>query len=116
MPLCHMEGHETNGDDPCAGQCGCARLRFEGLPDRARLLLLEIPTYSPDINVIERLWIHLKRRVSARYPTRKDDLKKIVLEEFAAIPQSTIDGICNGFENAIDKVIEQKGQPFKSRK
>lgn len=77
---------------------------------------LEIPTYSPDINVIERLWIHLKRRVSARYPTRKDDLKKIVLEEFAAIPQSTIDGICGGFENAIDRVIEQKGQHFKSRK
>jgi len=77
---------------------------------------LEIPTYSPDINIIERLWIHLKRRVSARYPSRKDDLKKIVLEEFGAIPQSTIDGICGSFEHQIDKVIQQKGQFYKSRK
>lgn len=83
--------------------------------DKKGCFYLEIPPYSPDINLIERLWLHLKRRVSARYFTSDQDLKKIVEEEFELIPQHIIDGICDGFGNCINKIIKNKGKHFSQR-
>jgi len=74
---------------------------------------LELSPFSPDLNVIEQLWIHLKRRVSARYPTR-ENFKRVIAEEFAAIPQSTIDGICASFPSRVERVIKNKGKHFRA--
>jgi len=79
-----------------------------------KCLTRELSPYSPDLNVIEQLWMHLKKRVFARYPTR-DNFKKIIAEEFAAIPQSIIDGICESFPKRVDTCIENKGKHFKKR-
>jgi len=80
---------------------------------KKKCFFLELSPYSPDLNVIEQLWIHLKKRVSARYPT-KHNFKEIIREEFDAIPQSTIDGICASFPSRVARVIENKGKHFRA--
>ena len=74
---------------------------------------LELSPLSPDLNVIEQLWAVLKKRVSARYPTKKN-FKQIIAEEFAAIPQATIDNICASFPSRVATCISNKGHHFRT--
>ena len=67
--------------------------------------------YSPDLNVVEQAFPHLKRRVAARFPTAKT-FRAIIAEEFAAIPQKVIDAILEGFEKKLDTCIRRGGRHF----
>ena len=79
--------------------------------DDNRVLYLAIPPYSPDLNVIEELWPHLKRRVAARFPTVRN-FRQIVLEEFNLLPQSTIDGILASFKKKLETCKRRGGRHF----
>lgn len=74
-------------------------------------ILADFPPYSPDLNVIEQLWPHLKRAVSARFPTIRN-FKQVVLEEFEKIPVRVIDAILLGFKRKLEICVKRKGKHF----
>ena len=42
----------------------------------------DTPTQSPDINPIENLWVHLKKKIGKRWPTNKNELIRFIKEEW----------------------------------
>ena len=50
--------------------------------------VIDTPAQSPDINPIENLWVHLKKKVSQRKrsPTNKNELIRFIKEEWEKIP------------------------------
>jgi transposase len=40
------------------------------------------PAYSPDLSIIENVWLRLKKNVRARKPQGKDKLERVILEEW----------------------------------
>ncbi len=81
------------------------------IDDEGIFRLGDFTPYSPDMNVVEQVFPHLKRRVAARFPTAKN-FRSIIAEEFAAIPQSILDGILRGFEKKLDVCIRREGRHF----
>ena len=50
--------------------------------------VIETPAQSPDINPIENLWIHLKKKLRKRSPTNKNELRKVIKEEWEKYHQN----------------------------
>lgn len=50
---------------------------------------LEQPPQSPDLNVIEHLWDHLKRAIKKRNVTSISTLKQALIEEWNSITSET---------------------------
>ena len=63
-----------------------------------------IPLYSPNLNLIERHWKHVKSRLRSKYYDRFDYFKETI--------DSIIDDTSNGSKNLIDKLIGESVQIF----
>jgi transposase len=63
-----------------------------------------IPPYSPNLNLIERLWKHVKSRLRSKYYDQFDDFKKTI--------DSIIEDSSKGSKNLIDKLIGDSVQLF----
>ena len=63
-----------------------------------------IPPYSPNLNLIERLWKHVKSRLRSKYYDRFDDFKETI--------DSIIEDTDKGSKNLIDKLIGDSVQLF----
>jgi transposase len=63
-----------------------------------------IPPYSPNLNLIERLWKHVKGRLCSKYYDRFDDFKGAI--------DSIIEDTGNGSKKLIDKLIGESVQIF----
>ena len=50
----------------------------------------DTPAKSSDINPIENLWIHLKKKVETRSPTNKNELMRFIKEEWEKYHQNMI--------------------------
>lgn len=72
---------------------------------------MDWPARSPDLNPIEHVWDHLKRRVRGRKPrpTSIEELKTAVLEEWEAIPQENIKNLILSMQNRVEEVIRRRG-------
>ena len=65
---------------------------------------------SPDLAYpIETLWAELKKRVKSKTPKNEKELKKIVIQEWNAIPVKFIKNQFKNFIKRCEKVIELKG-------
>ena len=71
------------------------------------------PARSPELNPIETLWAILAKKVAARGPLDRADLKKFVLEEFNKVPRSTIDKLVLSYKKRLEKCTEVEGAHFK---
>ena len=70
---------------------------------------LGLPTYSPDLNIIENIWSILKTRVVERSPGGLEEIVELVFEEWSYI---TIEDIRTYFYSIPDRlasVIESRG-------
>jgi transposase len=74
------------------------------LSEELGIALHYIPPYSPNLNLIERLWKHVKSKLRSKYYDRFDD--------FTGTIDSIIEDTGNGSKNLIDKLIGEKIQIF----
>jgi transposase len=74
------------------------------LADELGIFLVYIPPYSPNLNLIERLWKFVKSRLRTKYYDQFD----IFREKIDSIVNSTI----NENKSIIDKIINDKVQLF----
>uniref|UniRef100_A0A3Q3KMZ5 Tc1-like transposase DDE domain-containing protein n=1 Tax=Monopterus albus TaxID=43700 RepID=A0A3Q3KMZ5_MONAL len=76
---------------------------------RRRLKVLEWPSQSPDLNIIENLWVDLKRAVHARRPKNITELEAFCKEEWEKIPSTRIERLLAGYEKCLQAVISARG-------
>jgi transposase len=77
--------------------------------------VLEWPAQSPDLNPIEHLWQHLKRRL-ARYenePVSIHELWQRVKTEWDAIPVQTCLDLIESMPRRVQAVLKAKGKHTK---
>jgi transposase len=76
------------------------------LAEELGIALHYIPPYSPNLNLIERLWKHVKNRLRSKYYDRFDDFKETI--------DSIIGDTGKWSKKLIDKLIGEKVQMFDS--
>ncbi|KAI4876674.1 hypothetical protein NFI96_027141, partial [Prochilodus magdalenae] len=76
---------------------------------RNKYNVLEWPSQSPDLNIIENLWCHLKRAVHARKPSNLNELEMFCKEEWSKIPSVTMQTLIRSYRKCSEAVISVKG-------
>lgn len=76
---------------------------------RNKYNVLEWPSQSPDLNIIENLWDELKQAVHARRPSNLKELEMFCKEEWAKMPSSKIHTLIGGYRKRLEAVIFAKG-------
>lgn len=72
--------------------------------------VIDTPAQSPDLNPIENLWVHLKKRVAKRQPKTKTALKAAILEEWENIPSSyDLEKLIHSMKKRLQCVVDAKG-------
>ncbi len=71
---------------------------------------MDWPSASPDLNPIENLWTVIKKAVAARRPHTLDMLKKMLVEEWAKIPEKVdLFNYISSMPRRIQEVLKYKG-------
>lgn len=101
------EGFTLMHDNARAHTAGIVRdyLQEVGIP------VMQWPARSPDLNPIEHLWDHLKRKVRSRdpAPTTLQELEEAVIEEWASIPQEELIKLVRSMRERMEAVIRARG-------
>lgn len=72
--------------------------------------VIDTPAYSPDLNPIENLWAHLKKRVARRSPKSKEQLKAFIQEEWENIPNEyDVKKLISSMKRRLQAVLDAKG-------
>ena len=79
--------------------------------ERNKLKCLEWPAQNPDLRLIGKLWMILKRRISARDPPPKtvNVLKVVAQEEWKKIPVGDVQNLVKSMPKRVKPVIRAKG-------
>lgn len=75
--------------------------------------VLETPAQSPDINPIENLWSYLDTKVRQHSISNKEDLKRVIREEWEKIEPSYCETLVKSMPNRLENVIKNKGMHTK---
>ena len=70
---------------------------------------MELPPYSPDLNPIENLWNHLKRRVEKRNARNTEELEQYIKEEWVATDPGFLVKLSHSMNKRCKQVVEHKG-------
>jgi hypothetical protein len=69
-------------------QAGCHRAKRLRLPKN--IILIFQPAHSPELNPIERVWLHLKQGLRFALPKNMDELRLLVKNRLSEMPKSVI--------------------------
>lgn len=75
--------------------------------------VLDTPAQSPDINPIENLWSYLDTKVRQHRISNKEDLKRILREEWEKIEPSYCETLVKSMPKRLEDVIKNKGMHTK---
>lgn len=70
---------------------------------------LGLPTYSPDLNIIENVWSIIKTRVAERSPGSLEEIVEVALEEWSYITIEDIRAYFYSIPHRLASVIESRG-------
>ena len=72
---------------------------------------LSWPSQSPDLNIIEHLWDHLKRKIRARDPQPEtvEQLWEVTLQEWQSIDKEFIRRLYRSLPKRVAEVKKAKG-------
>lgn len=76
---------------------------------KKKVKVLPWPSQSPDLNLIENLWIDLKRAVHKRRPSNLVELEAICHEEWSNIEPARIQKLIKAYPKRLEYVINAKG-------
>ena len=83
----------------------------DGITDNG-IPVLDWPSNSPDLNVIENCWNMMKKKVAAYHPTSETDLKNVLRRVW--ITEITADyckTLVQSMPNRIQAVLKNRGFP-----
>ena len=90
--------------------CHTARKSKEWCRDNGIDVVPNWPARSPNLNMVERVWAVLARRVSARWCTTVAELRISINTEFSsAVRDGTIAAIVRGWKNEVKKTLDRGG-------
>ena len=69
-------------------QAGCHRAKRLRLPQN--IILIFQPAHSPELNPIERVWLHLKQGLRFTLPKNMDELRLLVKNRLSEMTKSVI--------------------------
>ncbi len=78
------------------------------MEENAVLLMPMWPSCSPDLNLIENVWIYLKQNVGEHTIHTVEELWVILQEEFYKIPNDYFDSLYNSMSRRVQQVIDSK--------
>lgn len=81
--------------------------------EKNKIKVLDWPPQSPDLNPIEHLWAKLKISVGKRNPTKKQDLYRVLKEEWEKINKEDCLRLVNSMPKRIHEVIKANGMMTK---
>ena len=98
--------------------CHKSRLTQSNL-HRRRIPTIEWPPYSPDLNLIEHVWVSMKRRIQDNYLRRsylnqtisRHDLRELIQEAWDLIRDEDITALYDSWKDRCDAVIRANGGP-----
>ncbi len=70
--------------------------------------VLEWPSQSPDLNLIEMLWHDLKQSIHAWKPSNVTELKQIYKEEWDKIPLQRCERLISSYNKCFISVVAAK--------
>ncbi|KAK3506739.1 hypothetical protein QTP70_021775 [Hemibagrus guttatus] len=76
-----------------------------------KMKTLELPSQSPDLNLIEMLWHDLKKVVHARKPSNVAELQQFCKDEWAKIPPQRCNRLIARYRKRLIAVVAAKGGP-----
>ncbi len=76
---------------------------------KKHIKVLEWPSQSPDLNLIENLWRELKVRVAKRQPRNITDLERICKEEWDKIPPEMCANLVANYKKHLTSMIANNG-------
>ncbi len=74
-----------------------------------KIMVLEWPSQSPDLNPIEMLWHDLKQYIHARKPSNVAELKQFCKEAWAKIPPQRCERLIASYLKRLIAVVACKG-------
>ncbi len=77
------------------------------------VVVLDWPVKAQDINPIENLWPHLKRRVFARNPKNIDELENFIHEVWNNLEDDIIFNIFDSIYTRIEELVRLGGRSLK---
>jgi hypothetical protein len=77
------------------------------------VLCIDFPPYSPDLNPIENLWSHLKRRVEKRNAADINELKVHLTQEWEATDKSLLVKLSHSMPRRCKAVVAKHGHKTK---
>ncbi|KAG2466374.1 TC1A transposase, partial [Polypterus senegalus] len=89
-----------------------AKISKEWLQDNS-VSVLEWPSQSPDLNLIERLWRDLKMAVHRRFPSNLMELERCCKEEWAKLAKDRCAKLVASYSKRLEAVIVAKGASTK---
>ncbi|KAG2469896.1 TC1A transposase, partial [Polypterus senegalus] len=89
-----------------------AKISKEWLQDNS-VKFLELPSHSPDLNLIDHLWRDLKMAVHRRFPSNLMELERCCKEEWAKLAKDRCAKLVASYSKRLEAVIAAKGASTK---
>ncbi len=71
--------------------------------------MMDWPSMSPDLNLIDHLWGILKRKVKDCKVSNIHQLRDVVMEEWKRNPVSSCEALMNSMPKRVKTVLENNG-------